>query len=659
MAEVDLREAIFDDAVKAIRFFNGRLLTAADMMEEQRHHREERKRVGRIAGEGVAYGFEVSLDTQNSTAQKPVLLVQAGLASSRSGLTYLLPETARVHLTQDPDNSGGPETVFAECTPPSPEGPAAAEGLFVLVVSPVSGTEGSATASGLTGDMAACNAKYSTRGLQFRLLPLTASDAEDALFRNKTAYRCFGYLATGTPELARNPFETMAPGYGLLDTLRPATLTNCDVPLALVHWKTSGVVFVDNWSVRRGITRLDAAGNWRRQISDRRASEGAAMMLQFQEHLAQLSSSWPTLTAASRFRFLPAAGFLPVGPGQVNWLAFLGALAPLSQTRMSAALFRGILDEHLLDDPIDLSASPRAAVDVYVDPAAPAYALFARSRSARAIIRVLPSTVQAEVLLRQQGCATPLCVTRSGNAHSWETRPGTQEYALTAAGFQTRNGTLQTTGGLVTELTITLSPPPAEPAAPPRCIVITSPSPAGLPLQRRLCILPEAAYVPKAVPGSIAPFQTVYKEPPWVQMIEFQNTQARAWLMQWREYLEDRLQKALPLSDVSLRTVRGQRDTIPDEPEAFAVYETVGLPVLSFREEWTSLARVEIAKSAPKLNLRQFAGELKKAGIEYLDQLASAWTGIVSKALNEDEKSAAAIIETAQEGMNSLSKAIR
>jgi hypothetical protein len=659
MAEVDLREGIFDDAVKAIRFFNGRLLTASDMMEEQKHHREERKRVGRIAGEGVAYGFEVSLDTQNSTAQRPVLLVQAGLAASRSGLTYLLPELTRVHLAQDPDYTGGPETVFAECTPPSPEGPAAAEGLFVLVVSPVSGTDGSATTSGLAGDIAACNAKYSTRGLQFRLLPLAASDAEDALFRNKTAYRCFGYLATGTPELTRNPFEPMAPGYGLLDTLRPATLTNCDVPLALVHWKTSGVVFVDNWSVRRGVTRLDAAGDWRRQISNRRASEGSAMVLQFQEHLAQLSSSWPTLSAASRFRFLPAAGFLPVGPGQINWLTFLGGFAPLSQTRMSAALFRGILDEHLLEDPIDLAASPRAAIDVYADPAAPAYALFARSRSARAIIRVSPSTVQAEVALKQQGCAASLCATRSGNAHSYETRPGTHDYTLTAAGFQTRTGTLQTTGGLVTELTITLSSAPAEPATPPRCIAVTSPSPAGLPLQRRLCVLPEAAYVPKAVSSKIAPFQTVYKEPPWVQMIEFQNAQAHAWLMQWREYLEDRLQKGLPVSVVSLRILRQRPDGVPDEPEAFAVYETVGLPVLAVREEWTSLTRVEIAKSAPKLNLRQFAGDLKKAGIEYLDQLASAWTGIVAKALNEDEKSAAAIIEAAQEGMNSLSKAIR
>ena len=90
--------------------------------------------------------------------------------------------------------------------------------------------------------------------------------------RNLLAYKCFG--TTEIASFLRDPFGPPLKTYGLLDSLRPNQLTDCDVPLGVLYWTLAdGIKFVDMWSVRRRITENGADNSWLPLVSDRRSSE--------------------------------------------------------------------------------------------------------------------------------------------------------------------------------------------------------------------------------------------------------------------------------------------------------------------------------------------------------------------------------------------------
>ncbi|RKH28981.1 hypothetical protein, partial [Corallococcus sicarius] len=72
------------DGIRSTNFFNGRLLSAEDLGQEQTARDAAQQRLGRALGEGVAYGLEVSLSQDNS-ATTPLVTVQPGLAVNREG----------------------------------------------------------------------------------------------------------------------------------------------------------------------------------------------------------------------------------------------------------------------------------------------------------------------------------------------------------------------------------------------------------------------------------------------------------------------------------------------------------------------------------------------------------------------------------------------
>lgn len=326
MTAKHLTDAIFDPDARAVHHFNGRLMSAEDMRTDQDFHHEERRHLAYATGDGIAYGLNV----RRLTVKPPVVSISAGVALTRSGETVHLPQNIELSLARPPLDKPTSGAQFSPCgeldDSDDPNAYVPGAGLYVLTMYPVESYEGRAYASGLNNIVASCNNKYRVKGVRFRLIQLTLPDANfsDAdhrrHLRNWLAHRCFGTETTGAT-FDRLPAMAAA-SYGVLDDLRPNALTNCDVPLAVLYWTSNdGLVFLDQWSVRRRITAPSAHG-WS-LLSDRRTSEAEAMLMQFGEQIGGMVENPPmstnlTIEANHYFRYLPPAGILPLATPTQN-----------------------------------------------------------------------------------------------------------------------------------------------------------------------------------------------------------------------------------------------------------------------------------------------------------------------------------------------------
>jgi hypothetical protein len=357
--ELDLEQAILDSELRYVNFFNGRLLTGGDLSAEQAANRACSRHLGLAVGAGVAYGLEVSISPGSLTTDA-LVDVAAGLAVNRDGQTLRLESKQTVALVRPPDQLSTAGCVFADCQPLAAGTTLSSAGYYLLTIAPTSARDGLAPASGLGNGIADCNSRYLVDGVQFRLLPLNVTQSDNPnLERNSVAYQCFGL-----PALGPGDFLDEASGAGPLlvygvEALVPAgRLTEQDVPLAVIEWTPNGLGFIDQWSVRRRVTRPDASGRWGYFAGDRRVSEGEAMFLQFQEQFATLETGTSPpqgLTANSRFQFLPPAGVLPDSDGTF-WPTFLGPLGPLKETAIDASLWPRLLRESFTLEPVQVPA---------------------------------------------------------------------------------------------------------------------------------------------------------------------------------------------------------------------------------------------------------------------------------------------------------------
>jgi len=319
----NLQTPILNSSMRSVNFFNGRLLTGEDLTNEQQANRAARSLLGQAIGSGVVQGLEVAESVKVSTTQTPVLTVGKGLAINRRGAALVLNDTADISLVAPASiTNGGATAIFQDCAPVQSGVYAGGAGLYLLTVGPASAPQGSAEVSGIGTATASCNSNYNACGVQFRLvqidpaMSLTQAQAGDAdHLRNLVAYRCFGI--SDWDQILADPFIPTAAGYGLLDQLRSAQLlTDCEVPLATLQWTaSSGLVFVDMWSVRRRLAQNAMDENWPLFVGNRRLAEGEAMFLQFQDQLGQLltTQSNPGVIGASQFfNYLPPAGILPL-----------------------------------------------------------------------------------------------------------------------------------------------------------------------------------------------------------------------------------------------------------------------------------------------------------------------------------------------------------
>ena len=363
MSSANLLTPVMDTSTRSVNFFNGRLLTAEDLSREQDANRESKRLLGQAIGEGVAYGLEVSKAAGAGLDAR--VTVQPGLAINRNGGLIRLAAAVDLSLVRPQNGGAAPSsTAFSECQPFQAGVYVTGSGVYLLTARPARGLEGKAPASGLQSGAADCNAKYLVDGVQFRLVQLdfTAAELSDTdRLRNLVAYKCFGIEASRA--FATDPFGVKAEGSTLLDNLRPTRLTDCEVPLAVLHWTaTAGISFIDMWSVRRRLSSRASTGGWLSQFDDRRLSEAEAMFLQFQDQIEamRLPGNQPEFVVATDyFRYLPPAGLLPLtgikGSRGMDYLRFFGGLKWNPPFFMEGVKLESLIRSSFSYPPIDSS----------------------------------------------------------------------------------------------------------------------------------------------------------------------------------------------------------------------------------------------------------------------------------------------------------------
>ena len=160
MSYTELLEPILRGGIRSVNFFNGRLLSAEDLKQEQDANREGRARLGQAVGHGVAYGLEVTLSAAN-TAQTPVVTVGAGLAVNREGRALKLTAAADIALVQQPSDEGASAgATFKDCRTRQGGVYLTGAGVYLLTVAPAEGSEGRSPFSGLGVTVVTCNMRY-------------------------------------------------------------------------------------------------------------------------------------------------------------------------------------------------------------------------------------------------------------------------------------------------------------------------------------------------------------------------------------------------------------------------------------------------------------------------------------------------------------------
>lgn len=424
-----LEEAIADSELLYINFFNGRLLAAGDLTQEQTVNRARARHLGQALGTGVAFGLEVA-PAAGSAPTAGLVEIAAGLAVNPAGQTLRLEAKQTIALVQPPDPSQTADCLFSDCELIPSGSTASTAGYYLLTIAPATRKDGLAPVSGLGNQIAPCNSKYFSDGVKFRFLRLPINTGEQPLrIRNALAYLCLG-----RPTVAPSDFLTAAlvpkaaTDYGIGTLLATGQLTDADVPLALVEWKgATGLGFIDLWAVRRRTERPSVEGFWDFFIGDRKKAEGEAAFLQFQNHIESLiadSTASTQLRADTVCKFLPPVGILPncTGPNgagpQANalfdWRTFLGPLGPEQEIPIDIDLWNQLIRETLLLEPILVlpfgQTSQFGGIDFFAFPNLPPVhvyripgrdeVLFVRSRLGR--VRVFATGGTAAVALANQ-----------------------------------------------------------------------------------------------------------------------------------------------------------------------------------------------------------------------------------------------------------------
>ena len=361
-----LEPFLAENGLKDTNFFNGRLLTATDLVNAQAASRGRDQQLGMGIGAGVVQGLEVRLLNNGSDGKPPVLAVSKGLAFDRLGQAVALPQNVEVRLAKEKpvisQNNG--QNTFQACVIAGQNGePLPGKGAYVFTARQATGFTGQAPRRGFgqAAKVEGCDRDLLREGVQFRLVALdvnTLSKLPSATrtglaqllqgadstglaglqaqskLRNWLAHACFG-----TEELAawaRDPFAFTADdffgaavrspldAYGIVDALTAQSLLDvCDVPLALILWTPTGVKWADMWSVRRRPSTRPISAGWPLPVGERRRVEAEAVFQQFQEQLIYLLARLTpgqsiAAHATDLFRFLPPVGFLPVAQGAIR-----------------------------------------------------------------------------------------------------------------------------------------------------------------------------------------------------------------------------------------------------------------------------------------------------------------------------------------------------
>src|SRR5215471_12101066 len=169
-----LNEPIIDHGIRNTYFFNGRLLTAEDLKNDQQAGREQRRQLGRAIGDGIISGLEVSLVSPGTPATLPVVGISKGLALNRKGQVLSLPDDNQVTLVRRVGLSPPEAGIFEDCALLTSTVTNLANGAYILVVGPASGFQEKAPTRSIepSNAVVGCGSKYAVEGVQFGLVKL-------------------------------------------------------------------------------------------------------------------------------------------------------------------------------------------------------------------------------------------------------------------------------------------------------------------------------------------------------------------------------------------------------------------------------------------------------------------------------------------------------
>ena len=339
MSVHDLLDPILDQGIRHTNFFEGRLLTARDLRDQQEANRERDRRLGRAIGEGIVEGLEVVLENDGADGAVPVVTVRKGLAVTGDGEIIGLPEhDVQVALSRSIEAVPTTEADFYACAgPPTTRHLPNGVGVYLLVMAPAAGYRDRAPKSGLgdEGIVKGCGSRYVQEGVRFRLVDATPgvlaeSDAglrallEDdllsatdpagqgetarlSLLRNVLAYQRF----RGDTERL-GPLALTLPKPAIAATPDESAIEACELPVALIYWTLDGIAFIDLWSVRRMLAPATPGSETRR-----RETRGRERVRQFTEQmdwlLARLGyAERADVRVIDYLRFLPPVGVVPL-----------------------------------------------------------------------------------------------------------------------------------------------------------------------------------------------------------------------------------------------------------------------------------------------------------------------------------------------------------
>lgn len=397
--DVHFLQAVFAGGIRHPNFFNGRILTATDLRDEQAAQLKLARYLGQAAGEGVVYGLDVT------TEDGATLAVTGGLALNRRGDGLCLPTDRTTIALVITEPVAEPVSPFQPC---DLAGAIKLTGVvntgfhILAITSAARFDRQPAPHSGLNGpsadsnDDTSCISGCDEIGVQFKVIPLDAEDMSDGpsgteqTGRSRLAHACFG--TPGRVAQAANPFGP-SPVKGLLDRLREdKRLTDCDVPLAAFHFQNNRVLFVDVWAVRRPCLAGLRPGVFPTRpatlpeiltcfVSPRPAIEAAAFLLQFQNHLEDLRTDPaidpPKVKASDHFHYLPAAGYLPVQAAETgrHFVAQTFFGSTFAEKSLDPAYLHAIFHESFYQQPIQPGVD---GVDLYTVTEGDRYRIFVR-----------------------------------------------------------------------------------------------------------------------------------------------------------------------------------------------------------------------------------------------------------------------------------------
>lgn len=322
-------EIVEDRRRQRPRYFDGRFLTARDLVREQQYTLLRQADYGQLAGTGVIAGLDVRAD---ATGQRLVVSVGQGLA--RSGELVAVPREVAIDVARLPVLTRQNREVQALLGQP---GKLARFGMFVLTARPVEYAREPITAypTSISGERSLQDGEL-IEAVWFSLVPLVSIGSREVLGR-------------GRARLAREVF---------LGGLDPAHSTD-GLALAIVGIVRDRVAWIDPWLVRRDAGSRDVLGfglGSRRQ----REAQQHQYVRQLDDTIAarKLQGLGDSFEATQEFDLLPPVGPLPRAAVRVEGTRLVqDFFPPQIYTEISLVPedeLAKLIDEGLQRAPIDL-----------------------------------------------------------------------------------------------------------------------------------------------------------------------------------------------------------------------------------------------------------------------------------------------------------------